>query len=586
LIVFMNDGPDVDGNWMFSTQEVPLNGLFAGESDLAWGDFDGDGDPDLAVATEGATEIYRNDAGILVSINTDLPGYYEDSGYTGAYDLRSLTWADYDNDADLDLLIPSTFDFDTFTFGTALARNDGDDGLGGWTFTEVASQLDGTVHAQTAWADDDGDGDLDLFMANVDNFTGNGFVRTYRNDGGVFTSSEPIGSLTVEYGLGDWSDYDGDGDLDIMVVGLVQETDGTYTTILRIYDNEAGEYIPNTLVQSSFFPWLDLHAATWADYDSDGDVDILLTGSVIGPEDIEGRSVVYVNDAGVFSPLPRELPAPIGSVGNGGSFTWFDVDDDGDLDYFVAGAYYVDSHSGLVEAQMHLYRNDALVLNAAPDAPTGMMASVNGDTVDLAWDAAADDGTAAAAITYQLEVRPQADVVEALGGRHRLPEPGNVSAVTSWSLQGLAPGTYTWMVQAVDSAFNGGPAAESTFTIGSGGVSGTVIRAVAPSVTCTNAVSAVSVTAPLVQGSFDCTSAGLTAQPGDRIRIQLGGRATSSDVINGTVAGMQLSRSNCQNRTTGVTVAGTISGDRWGCPAMPATAGDRVRLTVIGLMGP
>jgi hypothetical protein len=292
LVVFMNEGPDLDDNWVFTTQEVPLNGLFTNESDLAWGDFDGDGDPDLAVGAEGATELYRNDAGTLVPIETDLPGYHEDSNYSGAYDLRSLTWADYDNDADLDLLIPSIFDSATSTYGTALMRNDGSDGAGGWIFTEVVSQIDGTIHAQTAWADHDGDGDLDLFMANVDNFLDNGFVRTYRNDDGVFTSAEPLGNLSIEYGMGDWSDYDGDGDLDILVVGLVLDTDGQYKTLLRIYDNEAGVYVPHTIVQSSFFPWLDLNAATWADYDSDGDVDILVTGSVIGDVNIEGKSEV------------------------------------------------------------------------------------------------------------------------------------------------------------------------------------------------------------------------------------------------------------------------------------------------------
>jgi hypothetical protein len=307
---------------------------------------------------------------------------------------------------------------------------------------------------------------------------------------------------------------------------------------------------------------------------------------VIGPEDIEGRSVVYVNDAGVFSPLPRELPAPIGSVGNGGSFTWFDVDSDGDLDYFVAGAYYVPGGNGLVEAQMHIYRNDALMPNAAPDAPSGLMASVSGDSVDLTWNPAADDATAAAAITYQLEVRTQAGAAEALAGPHRLPEPGNVSAVTSWSLQGLAPGAYTWLVQAVDSAFNGGPAAESTFTIGSGGVSGTVARAVSQNANCVNVTTGVSAVAPIVQGAFDCTAAGLTAQPGQRVRIQLGGRATGTGVITGTVAGMQLSRAVCQNVTTGATGAGTISGDRWACTALPVAAGDQVRLRVIGLSGP
>jgi hypothetical protein len=465
LVVFMNEGPGQDGNWSFSTQDVPLNGLFTNQSDLAWGDFDGDGDPDLVVGAEGATELYRNDAGTLVPIETELPGYNEDSNYTGAYDLRSLSWADYDNDSDLDLLIPSTFDPPPFAFGTALMRNDGPDGSGGWTFTQVDAQIDGAVNAQTAWADEDGDGDLDLFMANVDNFFDTSFVRTYRNDGGVFESSEPIGNLVIEYGLGDRADYDGDGDLDILIVGLIQDLDGDFKTVLRIYQNVDGVYLQDTVVESNFFPWLDLHAATWADYDSDGDVDILLTGSFVGEEQIEGKSEVYVNDGGTFIPLGRDLPAPVDSAGRGGAFTWFDVDGDEDLDYFVAGAYFVPNGNGLVEAQMHLYRNDGLVANDAPEAPTGLTATEAGGSVTLSWNPAEDDATPPDAITYDLIVRRQSEDGGLMAVRRRLPEPGNLSAVTSWSLRGLEPGAYVWALRAVDSAYNGSAAAASTFTI-------------------------------------------------------------------------------------------------------------------------
>jgi len=51
-----------------------------------------------------------------------------------------------------------------------------------------------------------------------------------------------------------------------------------------------------------------------------------------------------------------------------------------------------------------------------------------------------------------------------MSARH-LPEPGELGAVTSWVLTGLDPGSYTWSVRAVDSAFNAGPAAEGTLTI-------------------------------------------------------------------------------------------------------------------------
>lgn len=466
LVIFKNQGSDESGHWTFAEETVPLGSMWAGASDLAWGDYDNDGDPDLVVGSEGSMALYRNDAGTLVATNTVLPAYSEDSSYEGSYDLRSITWADADNDGDLDLLVPSVFDFDTFEYATKLLRNDGPDGSGAWTFSDTVATIDPTSNAQSAWADDDGDGDLDLFLVNVDPYTGLGFVKRYRNDAGAFTGQDLLG-ITVEHGLADWGDYDGDGDMDVLVTGNIQETDGSYVSVLRVYRNDAGTFTETTLpapdpgVPGAW--WLEFHAATWADYDSDGDVDLLFTGSYVGESEIRGGSEVYRNTGGGFVPLGLALPAPVESIGRGGAFTWFDLDNDGDLDYLVAGAYYVPGGNGLVEAQVHLYRNGAPATNAAPTAPSSLVAAQVGGGVALSWNAATDDHTPAAAITYDLMVHAGGISVPT---PQRLPEPGNISAVTGWQLTGLAPGTYTWKVRAADAAFRGGPAAQGTFTIG------------------------------------------------------------------------------------------------------------------------
>jgi len=469
LVLFLNEGRGPDGRWVFSHRDVPLNGLTAGASDLAWGDFNGDGHPDLAVGSDGATVIYRNDGGILVPLPNALPPYFEDSSYTNAYDLRSLTWADADNDGDLDLLIPSVLEPGSFQYRTRLLRNDGPDDAGGWIFTEQPAGLDATSHAQTAWADDDGDGDLDLFMLNIDNFEPEGFLRRYENVGaGTFQGQDLLG-IKVNYGVADWGDYDGDGDMDILVAGNIQETDGTFDTVLRIYRNDGGGvYVPITLPAPE--PgWLDFHAASWGDYDSDGVMDLLVTGSFVGDGEIVGRSEIYVNREGTFVPLGARLPAPVESVGRGGAFTWLDIDGDGDLDYLVAGAYYVPGGNGLVDAQIHLYRNDASTTNAPPSAPSGLTgADMGNGNVLLSWNPAVDDKTGAKALTYELEVAPSAGIagetaLPALG--HRLPEPGNISAAKNWRLRNLPAGTYDWSVRAVDSAFNGGQRAAGSFTV-------------------------------------------------------------------------------------------------------------------------
>jgi photosystem II stability/assembly factor-like uncharacterized protein len=474
LVLLRNDGPADSTKWNFSYINVPLGSLTAGESDMAWGDADGDGDLDLAVGSDNATIIYRNDAGVMVMTDTDLPGYWEENSQAD-FDLRSITWADYDNDGDNDLLLPSIFDFNTFNFRTALMRNDGPNGSGGWIFTETDSVFASTSHAQSSWADFDGDQDLDLFLVNIAPLTDDGFIRRYRNEGnGTFIGEDILGGLTVEHGEAQWGDYDGDGDLDILIAGNVKELDSTYTHMaLRIYKNDNETFVPFDVI--SCIPcegWFDLTAATWADYDSDGDMDILLAGTHNpGTGNIEGRAKIYTNNNGVFTESGNELPAPRAAGDRGGTFSWFDLDGEGDLDYFIAGQYFVPGGNGLVEAQMHVYRNDVIELNEAPTIPTGLTATVQSENnVLFSWIPSSDDHTPSPAITYDLVVVRTGTHVPIGKNENlilsRLPEPGNISAVAEWSLTGLENGVYEWRLRAVDAAYVGSEIATGDFTIG------------------------------------------------------------------------------------------------------------------------
>jgi photosystem II stability/assembly factor-like uncharacterized protein len=465
LVLLRNEGPATATAWDFSYVELPTGTLTAGASDLAWGDFDGDGDQDLVVGSDGETAIYRNDAGDLVPTSIALPGYHEINDQAD-FDLRSISWADFDNDGDLDLLVPSVWDPDTFSTRTALLRNDGDDGAGGWTFTEIETDFGPSEHVQSAWADFDDDLDVDLLLVHLAPLTGEGFVRRYRNDGGgVFVGEEILGALAVEHGEAQWGDSDDDGDLDVLVAGNVREPDGTFATVLRLYRNDAETFVPVELIDCvSCEGWFDLTAATWADYDSDGDIDILLAGTYNSGSQIEGRAKVYDNEGGVFVDSGNQLPAPRAMGFSGGAFTWLDIDAEGDLDYFVAGPYFVPGGNGLVETQMHLYLNDAPGANSAPTAPTAPFSQVFPDgSVTLGWTPASDDHTPAQSLTYDLKL--YLDGVP-LPAARRNPEPGSLSAVDEWTLAALPDGVYRWTVEAVDSALNSGPAAQSTFVVG------------------------------------------------------------------------------------------------------------------------
>jgi hypothetical protein len=469
LTLYRNDGA-AGAEWVLTPVAVDASGLSASGADLAWGDYDNDGDPDVVLACEGQSVLYRNDGGTLVRTTTALPPYYEDTGFS-TMDLHSLSWGDVDNDGDLDLLMPSVAsDFEYAP--TMVLRYDGPGPDDTWTFTDTGAALPITSNAVSAWADMEGDGDLDLLLGNISPYEDN-FLNTYRNDGGTLVPAASDLAL-IRYGTADWGDADNDGDLDVVYGGNMDLPDrsGGETVVRILFNDGQGGYTPFDVVREfSPDPWLDFNAVAWADYDSDGDVDLLVSGLWLGPGEIEGRSAVYSNTGGTFTLVSNALPAPI--AGNaGGAFTWFDVDGDGDLDYFVAGGYYVPDGNGLIEARTQLFRNDAPGANAAPAAASGLHATVSGTGVTLAWNAATDDRTPKVALTYELAVSKAAgaagraaDILTTTA--RALPQPGSVRGNPTWTLRGLEPGVYQWSVRTVDNAFNGSPKAQGSFVIGS-----------------------------------------------------------------------------------------------------------------------
>ncbi|MGE4067155.1 MAG: penicillin acylase family protein [Vicinamibacterales bacterium] len=184
----------------------------------------------------------------------------------------------------------------------------------------------------TAFADYDGDGDLDYFVG----FRG-ALDRLYRNDDGRFTDVAPA------VGLGDanetraaaWGDYDGDGDLDLFV-GFASGQ----TVPDRLYRNDGGHFTDVAREAG-----IDLHGTTrqpvWLDYDEDGDLDLFVAFR-------DRPNVLLRNDHGHFTDVAPEVGLADGRKAV--SAVWFDMDQDGDLDLFVA------NQEGEANG---LFRNDA-----------------------------------------------------------------------------------------------------------------------------------------------------------------------------------------------------------------------------------
>lgn len=126
------------------------------------------------------------------------------------------------------------------------------------------------------WGDYDSDGDLDLLLlGRDDSFQYQTYL--YTNQGGAFQAQRVSGLVGVGYGTADWGDYDWkDGDVDLLLLG---DTSGG--AIARIYRNDGADGngdLRFTDVNAGL-PGVSSSHGAWGDYDNDGDLDLVLSGT-------------------------------------------------------------------------------------------------------------------------------------------------------------------------------------------------------------------------------------------------------------------------------------------------------------------
>lgn len=310
----------------------------------AWGDYDNDGDVDLAVSLgTGEVRLYRNDKGVLASVGAQLG-----MPQAGSHELRGLSWGDFDGDGDIDLLGGATSADEL----TRVLRNEG-----GTRFTDVAAEIGLTIPGrsarQTNWVDYDNDGDLDVYAADR-----TGDNRLFRNDDGRFTHVFGAGPTDARPTVGAcWFDMDSDGDLDLYLANQSGATDA-------LWQNDGGSFTDVAPALGLTGPprTKDLGGVGCAigDYDNDGDLDIF-TASY-------GPNLLYRSNAdGTFSEVGKALG--VGIENHAVSGDWGDYDNDGDLDLSVI------SYEGAVGAQSPLnalFRNEGewgLVNVLSKDSP-------------------------------------------------------------------------------------------------------------------------------------------------------------------------------------------------------------------------
>ncbi|MCB9881997.1 MAG: VCBS repeat-containing protein [Planctomycetes bacterium] len=277
--------------------------------DAAVGDIDADGDLDVVIAC-GSYNFGRprpNQLWINAGDGTfaDESNLRFPSVFPGD-DTRAVALRDFDGDGDLDVFLAQADPDDLLLLNDGTGR-----------FTASPNQLPaGSRSNHMLSFDVDGDSDFDLVVEEI----ATGFLRVYRNDGtGRFTAaptSPPQSFLASAFAS---VDVDGDGLTDVVV--------GTIAQPSLIFRNQgSGNFtffgrLPASVDRPTSIAPIDM--------DADGDMDLLLSNVPDGVVVLENRSGTYVDVTATH------LPSTVAHVLTG-QLVVNDLDGDGDLDFISA----------------------------------------------------------------------------------------------------------------------------------------------------------------------------------------------------------------------------------------------------------
>lgn len=350
--LFRNQG---DGTFEDVSERSGIAGMPGGYGHgIAVGDYDGDGFPDLFVTRLGSYALYRNQGDGTFSDQTEAAGLAGDRGWP-----TSSALADLDNDGDLDLYVCQYLKWDpknptrchnpetgepTYCEPRAfpaepdrLFRNDGGRFV---DVTETAgiSDLDGRGLGVVA-ADLDGDGRIDLFVANDTTanlaFFNEGNLRF--REGALEAGLAANASSGFLAGMGVAAgDLDGDGLPDLAVTNFYDESTTFYRNLGGGFFADRGTSVGLALPSRYLLGF----GVAFLDYDNDGRIDLATANG-------------HVNDSRPLYPcaMPMQLLAgapggrlrdvttiagpPLTSPRLGRGLAVGDLDNDGKVDLLV-----------------------------------------------------------------------------------------------------------------------------------------------------------------------------------------------------------------------------------------------------------